>query len=58
MVVGAGGTKSLPTCDSTRHYHINGELVVADKAGIKNLTNKLVPLIRALSGVAVVTPAI
>jgi hypothetical protein len=33
------------------HHHINGELLIADKAGVKDLTNKLVPLIRALSGV-------
>jgi hypothetical protein len=49
-VGGAGGTKSLPVRDSAGRYHINGELVVADKAGIKDLTNKLVPLIRALNG--------
>jgi hypothetical protein len=50
LVGGAGGTKSLPVRDSAGRYHINGELVVADKAGIKDLTSKLVPLIRALNG--------
>jgi hypothetical protein len=50
LVGGAGGTKSLPVRDSAGRYHIDGELVVADKAGIKDLTSKLVPLIRALSG--------
>jgi hypothetical protein len=50
LVGGAGGTKSLPTRDSAGRYHISGELVIADKAGIKDLTSKLVPLIRALSG--------
>jgi hypothetical protein len=50
MVGGAGGTKSLPTRDSAGRYHICGELLVADKAGIKDLTSKLVPLIRALNG--------
>jgi hypothetical protein len=50
MVGGAGGTKSLPVRDDCGRYHINGELVVADKAGIKDLTSKLVPLIRALKG--------
>jgi hypothetical protein len=41
---------SLPVRDSGGRYHINGELVIADKAGIKDLTSKLVPLIQALSG--------
>jgi hypothetical protein len=50
MVGGAGGTKSLPVRDERGRYHINGELVVADKAGIKDLTSKLVPLIRSLKG--------
>jgi hypothetical protein len=50
MVGEAGGTKSLPVRDERGRYHINGELVVADKAGIKDLTSKLVPLIRALKG--------
>jgi hypothetical protein len=50
LLGGAGGTKSLPVRDSAGRYHINGELVVADKAGIKDLTSKLVPLIRALNG--------
>jgi hypothetical protein len=48
LVGGAGGTKSLPTRDSAGRYHISGELVIADKAGIKDLTSKLVPLIRAI----------
>jgi hypothetical protein len=50
LVGGAGGTKSLPTRDSAGRYHINGELVIVDKVGIKDLTSKLVPLIRALNG--------
>jgi hypothetical protein len=50
LVGGAGGTKSLPVRDDRGRYHINSELVVADKAGVKSLTNKLVPLIRALRG--------
>ncbi len=50
MVGGAGGTKNLPIRDECGHYHINGELVVADKSGIKDLTNKLFPLIRSVCG--------
>jgi hypothetical protein len=50
LVGGTGGTKSLPVRDECGRYHINGELVVADKAGVKDLTNKLVPLIHALKG--------
>jgi hypothetical protein len=50
LVGGAGGTKSLSARDSAGRYHIKGELVVADKAGIKDVMNKLVPLIQALSG--------
>jgi hypothetical protein len=50
LVGGAGGTKSLPTRDPEGRYHINGELLVTDKAGIKELTSMLVPLIRSLCG--------
>jgi hypothetical protein len=39
----AGGTKSLPAHGSDGKYHIVGELVIADKAGIKDLVSKLVP---------------
>jgi hypothetical protein len=50
LVGGAGGTRHLPVRDATRVYHVDGELLVADKAGVKELTSKLTPLIRALSG--------
>jgi hypothetical protein len=50
LVGGTGGTKSLPSRSMDRCYHITGELVVADKAGIKDLSGKLVPLICALCG--------
>jgi hypothetical protein len=50
MVGGTGGTRHLPARDATGVYHVDGELVVADKAGVKELTSKLAPLIRALGG--------
>jgi hypothetical protein len=50
MVGGASGTKSLPTWNASGNYHMNVELVVADKAGVKDLSSKLVPLNQALSG--------
>jgi hypothetical protein len=51
LVGGAAGTKSLPKRDSKGVYHVVGALVVADNAGIKDVTNKLVPLVRALESV-------
>jgi hypothetical protein len=48
MVGGAGGTRNLPTRDTKDIYPVQSELVVAYKAGIKDLTNKLVPLIKVL----------
>jgi hypothetical protein len=50
MAGGTGGTKSLPVRGSDGKYHVIGELVVADKAGIKDLVSKLVPMLKALSG--------
>jgi hypothetical protein len=50
LVGGTGGTKSLPAHGTDGCYHITGELVIADKAGIKDLSGKVVPLIRALCG--------
>jgi hypothetical protein len=50
MVGGAGGTKHLPLKDIQGVHHADCELVVVDKAGIKDLSNKLTPLIRALLG--------
>jgi hypothetical protein len=43
-----GGTKALPTRNADGQYHINGELIIADKQAVKDLTGKLVPLIRTL----------
>jgi hypothetical protein len=44
----------------TFSFHVPGELLVADKTGIKDLSNKLVPLIRAMCGAkkAVPVPAL
>jgi hypothetical protein len=50
LVGGTGGTKSLPARGMDGCYNIRGELLVADKAGIKDLSDKLVPLICALCG--------
>jgi hypothetical protein len=50
MAGGAGGTKNLPVRGHDGKFHVIGELVVADKAGIKNLAGKLVPLLKALGG--------
>ncbi len=50
MVSGTGGTKHLPTRDIKGVYHMEGELVLADKSGIKDLTKELVPLVRVLGG--------
>jgi hypothetical protein len=50
LVGGTGGTKSLPVRGMDGAYHITGKLVVADKAGVKDLSGKLVLLIFALSG--------
>jgi hypothetical protein len=48
MAGGAGGTKNLPVRGHDGKYHVIGELVVADKAGVKDLAGKLVPLLKAL----------
>ncbi len=50
LVGGAGSTRHLPVHDSNGIYHMDGELVLADKAGVKDLSGKMVPLIRALNG--------
>jgi hypothetical protein len=42
--------KSLPARDASGSYHVNVGLVVADKAVVKDLASKLVPLVRTLSG--------
>ncbi len=40
--------KRLPGKDRTSTYHIEGSLVVADKAAIKDLVHQVVPLLKAL----------
>jgi hypothetical protein len=48
LVGGPGGVKHLPARDPTGKYHIDGPLIVADKSGVKDLTAKLMPLLREL----------
>ncbi len=48
IACGTGGTKHLPTKDNKGVYHMEGELVLADKSGIKDLTDELVPFIIVL----------
>jgi hypothetical protein len=50
MVGGAGGTKHLPGKDSTGAYHVDGELELTNEAGVKDLTNKLIPFSRVGGG--------
>ncbi len=48
MVGGPGGEKRLPGRDRTGTYHIEGSLVVVDKAAVKDLVHQLAPLLKAL----------
>ncbi len=50
MVGGPGGVRHLPVRDSAGLCHVDGPLLVADKAGIKDLTAKLAPLLQELGG--------
>jgi hypothetical protein len=50
MVGGPGGVRHLPVRDSAGIYHVDGPLLVADKAGIKDLTAKLATLLQELGG--------
>ncbi len=50
MVGGPGGEKRLPGRDRLGTYQVDGSLVVADKAAIKDLVNQLTPLFRVLGG--------
>jgi hypothetical protein len=43
LVGGAGSTRHLPVHDSNGIHHVDGKLVLADKAGVKDLSGKLVP---------------
>jgi hypothetical protein len=51
QVGGPGGTRHLSVPDSCGRYHVDGPLLVADKAGVRDLTSQLTPLIKALAGV-------
>jgi hypothetical protein len=48
MTGGPGGEKRLPVKDSAGKYHIEGSLVVADKAAVKDLVLQLAPVLKAL----------
>ncbi len=48
MTGGPGGEKRLPVKDSAGKYHIEGSLVVADKAAVKDLVQQLAPVLKAL----------
>jgi hypothetical protein len=48
MVGGQGGEKTLPKRDHDGTYHIDGHLVVADKAAVKSLMGLLMPLLKLL----------
>jgi hypothetical protein len=48
LVGGPGGVRHLPARDSSGKYHIDSTLIVADKPGVKDLTAKLVPLVKEL----------
>jgi hypothetical protein len=48
MAGGPGGVKHLPASDTAGLYHIDGPLLLAVKAGVKDLTAKLFSLIKAL----------
>ncbi len=50
MVGGPGGVRHLPVRDSAGLYHVDGPLLVAENAGIKDLTAKLAPLLQELGG--------
>jgi hypothetical protein len=48
MVGGQEGEKTLPKRDQSGTYHIDGQLVVADKAAVKGLLGLLMPLLKLL----------
>jgi hypothetical protein len=51
LVGGPGGTRHLPVADTYGRYHVDGPLLLADKAGIRDLTSQLTPLVKALAGI-------
>jgi hypothetical protein len=48
MAGGPGGEKRLPVKDRAGTYHIDGSLVVADKAAVKDLVQQFAPVLKAL----------
>jgi hypothetical protein len=48
MAGGPGGEKRLPAKDRAGTYHIDGSLVVADKAAVKDLVHQFAPVLKAL----------
>ncbi len=50
MVGGPGGEKRLTRRDQSGTYHVDGSLVVADKAAIKDMVHQLSPLLKVLGG--------
>jgi hypothetical protein len=48
MAGGPGGVKWLPSKDRGGTYHIDGSLVVADKAAVKDLVHQFAPVLKAL----------
>jgi hypothetical protein len=48
MAGGPGGEKRLPVKDRSGTYHIDGSLVVADKAAVKDLVQQFAPVLKAL----------
>jgi hypothetical protein len=48
MVRGPGGETRLPGKDRQGRYHVDGSLVVADKATVRDLLSMIGPVIRAL----------
>jgi hypothetical protein len=48
MAGGPGGEKRLPVKDRSGTYHIEGSLVIADKAAVKDLVQQIAPVLKAL----------
>jgi hypothetical protein len=48
LVGGQGGVKRLPAKDRSGKYHVDGNLTVADKTTVKELTGTLAPLLKML----------
>ncbi len=48
MVGGQGGEKTLPKRGQDGVFHIDGHLVVTNKAAVKSLTGLLMPLLKLL----------